>query len=109
MFHWRALREDFGFDSIFFQSFSSVVEGTVIFNAVDGPDSGVVTGIGCELKNICLPGMDNFKKFKKDAPCQAFQKSRKEHRLKGDSSPSTLWDFGHVRISNTLGVQFYEY
>ncbi|GKG66459.1 hypothetical protein Tco_0700047, partial [Tanacetum coccineum] len=26
--------------------FSSVVDGTVIFSAVDGPESGAVTGIG---------------------------------------------------------------
>ncbi|GKB17964.1 RNA-directed DNA polymerase, eukaryota [Tanacetum coccineum] len=32
--------------SFFLHIFSSVVEGTVIFNAVYGPDSGVVTGIG---------------------------------------------------------------
>ncbi|GKG47228.1 hypothetical protein Tco_0504425, partial [Tanacetum coccineum] len=31
--------------SFFLQIFSSVVEGTVIFNAVDGPDSGAVTRI----------------------------------------------------------------
>ncbi|GKD08355.1 hypothetical protein Tco_1188040 [Tanacetum coccineum] len=34
------------FTSFFLQIFSSVVEGINIFNAVDGPDSGVVTGIG---------------------------------------------------------------
>ncbi|GJT45130.1 hypothetical protein Tco_0953845 [Tanacetum coccineum] len=33
------------FTSFFLQIFSSAVEGTVIFNVVDGPDSGVVTGI----------------------------------------------------------------
>ncbi|GKG27596.1 hypothetical protein Tco_0405923, partial [Tanacetum coccineum] len=33
------------FTSFFLQIFSSVVEGIVIFNAVDGPDSGAVTGI----------------------------------------------------------------
>ncbi|GJY58892.1 hypothetical protein Tco_0458784 [Tanacetum coccineum] len=33
------------FTSFFLQIFSSVVEGTVIFNAVDRPDSGAVTRI----------------------------------------------------------------
>ncbi|GJR60255.1 hypothetical protein Tco_1502417 [Tanacetum coccineum] len=45
--HWKAMRRRFWLSYIYYflQIFSSVVEGTVIFNAVDGPDSGVVTGI----------------------------------------------------------------
>ncbi|GJT94235.1 reverse transcriptase domain-containing protein [Tanacetum coccineum] len=34
--------------SILSKIFSSVVEGTVIFNTVDGPDSGAVIGIGVQ-------------------------------------------------------------
>ncbi|GKF12903.1 hypothetical protein Tco_0050829 [Tanacetum coccineum] len=34
-----------------------------------------------------FPAWPNFKKFKKDAPCQAF-KNQERHRLKGESSPS---------------------
>ncbi|GJS14117.1 reverse transcriptase domain-containing protein [Tanacetum coccineum] len=33
-------------------NFKKVVEGTVIFNAVDGPDSGVVTGIESKITKI---------------------------------------------------------
>ncbi|GJR61719.1 hypothetical protein Tco_1503881, partial [Tanacetum coccineum] len=40
------------FTSFFLQIFSSAVEGTVIFNAVDGPDSGAVTGIGTDKSKI---------------------------------------------------------
>ncbi|GJT14681.1 reverse transcriptase domain-containing protein [Tanacetum coccineum] len=36
------------FTSFFLQIFSSAVEGTIIFNAVDGPDSGAVTGIALQ-------------------------------------------------------------
>ncbi|GJU79431.1 hypothetical protein Tco_1281796 [Tanacetum coccineum] len=41
----RRLLDSWLYTSFFLQIFSSVVEGTVIFNAVDGPDSGVVTRI----------------------------------------------------------------
>ncbi|GJX82041.1 hypothetical protein Tco_0331522 [Tanacetum coccineum] len=45
------------FTSFFLQIFSSAVEGTVIFNAVDGPDSGAVTGIDSGSKgNSSFPG-----------------------------------------------------
>ncbi|GJX56450.1 putative reverse transcriptase domain-containing protein [Tanacetum coccineum] len=40
------------FTSLFLQIFSSTVEGTIIFNAVDGPDSGAVTGIGVNNEDI---------------------------------------------------------
>ncbi|GJU28154.1 hypothetical protein Tco_1166775 [Tanacetum coccineum] len=42
------------FTSFFLQKFSSAVEGTIIFNVVDGPDSGAVTGIATEDMRIRL-------------------------------------------------------
>ncbi|GKC58679.1 hypothetical protein Tco_1086277 [Tanacetum coccineum] len=42
------------FTSFFLHVLSSVVEGIVIFNAVDGPDSGVVTGIDSDYGGASL-------------------------------------------------------
>ncbi|GJT02255.1 hypothetical protein Tco_0823424 [Tanacetum coccineum] len=49
------------FTSFFLQIFSSAVEGTVIFNVVDGPDSGAVTG-----NRYILTQVQEFKEFKSD-------------------------------------------
>ncbi|GJS03703.1 putative ribonuclease H-like domain-containing protein [Tanacetum coccineum] len=38
-------------------------------------------------RTFVFPAWPNLKKFKKDAPCQAF-KNQERHRLKGESSPS---------------------
>ncbi|GJT63715.1 putative reverse transcriptase domain-containing protein [Tanacetum coccineum] len=42
--------------------------------------------VRCSLTFV-FPAWPNLKKFKKDAPCQAF-KNQERHRLKGESSPS---------------------
>ncbi|GJU47620.1 hypothetical protein Tco_1204886 [Tanacetum coccineum] len=42
------------FTSFFLQIFSSAVEGTIIFNAVDGADSGAVTGIVSDFKKVFM-------------------------------------------------------
>ncbi|GJW41973.1 hypothetical protein Tco_0070772 [Tanacetum coccineum] len=39
------------------------------------------------VRTFVFPAWPNLKKFKKDAPCQAF-KNQERHRLKGESSPS---------------------
>ncbi|GJZ32464.1 putative reverse transcriptase domain-containing protein, partial [Tanacetum coccineum] len=44
------------FTSFFLQIFSSAIEGTVIFNAVDGPDSGAVTGIEVQFLGHVING-----------------------------------------------------
>ncbi|GJS32229.1 hypothetical protein Tco_0530611 [Tanacetum coccineum] len=41
----------------------------------------------CSTLTFVFPAWPNLKKFKKDAPCQAF-KNQERHRLKGESSPS---------------------
>ncbi|GKA29651.1 putative reverse transcriptase domain-containing protein [Tanacetum coccineum] len=47
------------FTSFFLQIFSSVVEGTVIFNAVNGTDSGAVTGIETDSLNPPPPASES--------------------------------------------------